>query len=323
MNLALLLAFAAFLAVIAAFLGLNRYLSTRIDLAERLGQYTEDPFAKSPGRSSPPSPTVIASRLEKAVAGSGFAANIARDLARANVRLTVSEYLMANAISVVLLPVLAYLILRNPGVALIAGVLGFYGPRLYIKRRQQSRLKAFNSQLSDTILLIANSLRSGYSLLQALELISRESPEPTREEFGRVVREVNLGLTPEDALAHLVRRINSEDLDLLVTAVNVHHEVGGNLAQILDSIATTIRERVRIKGEIKTLTAQQTASGYIISILPIALGGILFLLNSSYILQLFSTETIICFPVIALPICSGILIAVGFLVIRRIVAIEV
>ncbi|MBI4320755.1 MAG: type II secretion system F family protein [Chloroflexi bacterium] len=310
----------AFFAILLLFLGLHRVLSVRIDVSQRLGLQPSRPLAH-PAQSTPSSP--IAARIEKSVAGSGFAANIARDLARANLQVTVAEYLMLNAVTVVSLPATAYVISHNPGLALIAAVVGFYLPRMYVNRRQRARLKSFNDQLGDTILLVANSLRSGYGLLQSLELVARESPEPTREEFGRVVREVNLGLSPEDALANLVRRMNSEDLDLMVNAVNIQHEVGGNLAQILDSIATTIRERIRIKGEIRALTAQQTASGYVISFLPIGLGGILFLLNSRYMMQLFSTDIVICFPVIALPICSGILILLGFVAIRRIVNIEV
>ena len=120
-------------------------------------------------------------------------------------------------------------------------------------------------------MLLANSLRAGSSFLQAVEMIVRETQPPISTEFGRVIREVNLGLPLDDALGNLSRRVRSDDLDLMTTAIAIHHTVGGNLAEILDSIAYTIRERVRIKGEIKTLTAQQRMSGYVVGFLPVAL----------------------------------------------------
>ena len=121
-------------------------------------------------------------------------------------------------------------------------------------------------------MLLANSLRAGSSFLQAVEMIVREAQPPISTEFARVIREVNLGLPLDDALANLQRRVRSDDLDLMTTAIAIHHTVGGNLAEILDSIAYTIRERVRIKGEIKTLTAQQRMSGYVVGFLPVAPG---------------------------------------------------
>jgi tight adherence protein B len=218
---------------------------------------------------------------------------------------------------------LALIVSRNPAFALLGALIGFYAPGFYVRRRHAKRLSTFNAQLGDTISLLGNAMRSGYSMLQAMDMVARESPDPTREEFTRVVREVSLGLSPEEALANLVRRIGSDDLDLLVTAINVQREVGGNLAQILDTIGTTIRERVRIQGEIKVLTSQQTLSGYVITMLPIALGVLLYLINPKYMSQLFSTEQMICMPVIAMPICGGIMMLLGFLVIKKIVAIEV
>ena len=173
------------------------------------------------------------------------------------------------------------------------------------------------NQLGDAITLMANSLRAGYSLMQTMELVSRESSPPMNEEFTRVVREVGLGISAHEAMDHLLRRITSEDLDLLVTAIDIQREVGGNLAQILDVIGETIRERVRIKGEIKVLTAQGSLSGYIISALPIGLAAFMFIINPSYVSALF------VFPWVCLPITGLILIAIGFMVMRKIVRIEV
>ena len=149
-------------------------------------------------------------------------------------------------------------------------------PRFWLGRRKNGRLGAFNKQLPDTITLIANALRAGSSFLQAIELVVRESRPPISTEFGRVIREVNLGLPFDQALENMVRRVRSDDLELMATAISIQHQVGGNLAEILDSIAYTIRERVRIKGEIRTLTAQQRLSGYVVGFLPIGLAGFLF-----------------------------------------------
>jgi tight adherence protein B len=162
-------------------------------------------------------------------------------------------------------------------------VLGFFLPKIYLKMRQRGRLNAFNGQLGDGITLMANGLRAGYSLLQAMEAVGREMPEPMSLEFRRVVREVGLGVSNERAFNNLLRRVPSSDLDLMVTAINVQQEVGGNLAEILEIIGFVIRERVRIKGEIQVLTAQGQLSGWIISGLPVVLGLILYAMNPEYI----------------------------------------
>jgi tight adherence protein B len=164
---------------------------------------------------------------------------------------------------------------------------------------------------------MSNSLRSGMSLLQAMDMVAREGSPPISEEFARVTREVGLGLSPQDALNHLVRRIRSEDLDLMVTAINVQHEVGGNLTKILDSISTTIRERVKLKGEIRTITSQGRMSGYMLAGLPVAVAGVLALMSPKYMLPLFNM------PYLILPIAAAISVGFGFLVIQKIVDIEV
>ena len=267
---------------------------------------------------SAPLTDAVTRTVERAVANQGFAQQISLDLARANLKLTVSEYLIVTSMIALVTVILTAFISHSFLVGCIFGFASLYLPRWYVQSRERKRVTAFNAQLADTIGIMANSLRSGYSLLQAMELVARETPPPMGEEFSRVVREVGLGLAPERALENLVRRINSDDLDLMVTAIKVQHEVGGNLSKILDTIGTTIRERVRIKGEIKVLTAQQSMAGYIIAGLPLALTGVLLLLNPSYVMKLFAPGWYIC-----MPICGGLGIVLGFVAIRRIVAIEV
>jgi tight adherence protein B len=271
------------------------------------------------------------SQLNKAVEGRDFGANLARDLARADLKLKVSEYLFIWVGAVVGIPVFMYLAgfalpaLQNPILLLVGAVIGFFLPRWYVRRRQGKRINQFNKQLPDTITLIANALRAGSSFLQAIELVVREARPPISTEFARVIREVNLGLPFEQAMENLVRRVRSEDLELMVTAISIQYSVGGNLAEILDSIAYTIRERVRIKGEIRTLTAQQRMSGYVVGFLPIGLAGLLFLIAPGFLQPMLDPEVNIGgIPTgVVLIAIGGAMMFIGFMFIRRIVDIEV
>jgi tight adherence protein B len=270
-------------------------------------------------------------QLNKVVEQRDFGANLAREIARADLKLKVSEYLGIWAASTIGIPLLfvvfsvALPALRNP-LALLAGALiGFMLPRLWLGRRKASRLNAFNKNLPDTITLIANALRAGSSFLQAIELVVRESRPPISTEFGRVIREVNLGLPFEQALENMVRRVKSDDLELMATAISIQHTVGGNLAEILDSIAFTIRERVRIKGEIRTLTAQQRLSGYVVGFLPIGLAGFIFVAAPSFFNPMFDNPPgILGLPAgVIILFFGGFMMFIGFLLIRKIVDIEV
>ena len=210
-------------------------------------------------------------------------------------------------------------------IARLGALIGFMLPRFWPNRRKNGRLNAFNKQLPDTITLIANALRAGSSFLQAIELVVRESRPPISTEFARVIREVNLGLPFEQALENMVRRVRSDDLELMATAISIQHQVGGNLAEILDSIAYTIRERVRIKGEIRTLTAQQRLSGYVVGFLPIGLAGFLFVAAPGFMDPMFANPPgILGLPAgVVILLFGGFMMFIGFMLIRRIVDIEV
>src|SRR5512142_107347 len=245
---------------------LERYASAKPDKVTKSGQPT---LAESLQASA------AMMQLNRVVEQRDFGANLAREIARADLKLKVSEYLLIWAGVTIGLPIVMVLAsvgmpgLRNPIVLLVGALIGFMLPRFWLGRRKSGRINSFNKQLPDTITLIANALRAGSSFLQAIEMVVRESRPPISTEFGRVIREVNLGLPFDQALDNMVRRVRSDDLELMVTAIAIQHTVGGNLAEILDSIAFTIRERVRIKGEIRTLTAQQRLSGYVVGFLPI------------------------------------------------------
>ena len=269
--------------------------------------------------------------LNKVVEQRDFGANLQRDLARADLKLKPSEFLLIWGGSIIGVPVIMLLLsvvfkaLGNPLFLLIGGLVGFWLPRFWLGRRKSGRLNAFNKQLPDTITLIANALRAGSSFLQAIELVVRESRPPISIEFARVIREVNLGLPFEQALENMVRRVRSDDLELMATAISIQHQVGGNLAEILDSIAYTIRERIRITGEIRTLTAQQRLSGYVVAGLPIALAGFLFIAAPGFMDPMFDERvSIIGLPagVIILGF-GGVMMFIGFMLIRKIVDIEV
>lgn len=217
----------------------------------------------------------------------GRTSKLTEELAKADLKLRVSEYVMIIIGLIVLLCAVLFVRFQNPILALLGIPIGYFAPGFFLKFRQRRRLKAFNYQLGDTIVLLSNALKAGYSFAQAMATIAKSSSPPMADEFSRAVREMNLGVSVDDALQHMVKRIESEDFDLMVTAVQIHRVVGGNLAEILDTIAFTIRERIRIQGEIRTLTAQARASGWIITGLPFALGLILTFISPSYITPMF------------------------------------
>jgi tight adherence protein B len=275
--------------------------------------------------------SVALAQLNRVVEQRDFGANLARDIARADLRLKPSEFLAIWAASIVGLPLLFIVLslgmpaLRTPLALLIAAFIGFMLPRFWLGRRKSGRLGAFNKQLPDTITLLANGLRAGSSFLQAVELVVRESRPPVSTEFSRVIREVNLGLPFEQAMENMVRRVRSDDLELMATAINIQHTVGGNLAEILDSIAFTIRERIRIKGEIRTLTAQQRLSGYVVGFLPIGLAGFLFVAAPNFMEPMFvKPPEALGLPLgVVILFMGGFMMFIGFMLIRRIVDIEV
>src|SRR5438477_5211442 len=248
----------------------------------------------------------------------GRSSKLTDELAKADLKLRVSEYVMLIVGLILLLCAVLFLRFHNPVLALAGIPAGYFVPGFFLKFRQRRRLKAFNNQLGDTIVLLSNALKAGYSFAQAMATIAKSSSPPMADEFSRAVREMNLGVSVDDALQHLVKRNVSEDFDLMVTAVQIHRVVGGNLAEILDTIAHTIRERVRIKGEIRSLTAQARASGWIITALPIALAGMLTVISPDYFNPMFH-QTL---GIVMLAI-GGFSMAVGFALIQKIVKIEV
>jgi len=242
--------------------------------------------------------------------------SVAEQLQRADLKLRPSEYFMIQVGTGALVALIGYW--RWGLLFLLLFFVGYMIPSFYVRYRISQRLKKFNSQLGDTLTLLSNALKAGYSFAQAIDTVAKNAVAPIGDEFGRAVREMNLGGSPDEALSNITRRIVSADFDLVATAYSIHRTVGGNLAEILDNIAYTIRERVRIKGEIQTLTAQARASGTIITALPILLAAFMFFVTPTYFQPMFGS--IIGWILLAI---GAFMIFIGNLIIRRIVAIEV
>lgn len=323
-----ILAGAGILAAIVLILGIRSVRTERDTLEERLGRYEESNYQSfldidetELETTDKKGDSAIEKAIDRAIADRPFAQKWRQQLARADLKLTVAEYAAVHVISMIVFFVGGYFVIFGQQLvpAIVAGFIGLFAPRIYVSQQIAKRLQAFEQQLPDTLGLWVNALRSGYSVLQSMEAIARDAPEPTSTEFKRVVQESSLGIDLADALQHLLNRVDSEDLDLVITAVNIQREVGGNLAEILEIISHTIRERVKLKGEIRVLTAQGRITGYLISFLPIILALFLYTINPTYMGNLF--ENRMCgWPLLGVGLT---LIGIGATVVQKIVQIDI
>lgn len=312
-----------FIVILGIFAAIGQRVGKRPEVDDRLSQFASRRDER-PDQGQDAKPLA---QIDAVVSKGKRGSKMARDLARADVKLTVTEFISVKILAALVGAGLGAFVGRAAPqaavlVALVAAILCSFIPNLYISRAAKKRVKRFNDQLGDTITMMANALRSGSSFLQTLDLVSREAPSPTASEFRRVVQEVSLGISTEAALQNLLKRVPSDDLDLLITAVGIQMESGGNLAQILDTIGHTIRERVRIKGEIAVLTAQGRISAYVITGLPIGLAIFITVVNPGYMAPIFTFG----FPPEAwccLPVTSLVMIVIGYFTIMKIVNIEV
>lgn len=311
------------LVLVGAVFALMRQSAT-VDVSRRLETFAG---GKAQERPSEPITRQAIERIDSVVAQSKQGSSIRNELARADLKLTVAEFFGLKLGAALVGVVFGFILgrassLAQVAAAIVCAIVFSFLPNLYVSLRAKQRVKAFNDQLGDVITMMANALRGGYSFLQTLDMVSREAPPPASTEFRRVVQEVGLGRSTEEALQNLLRRVPSDDLDLLITAVSIQMEVGGNLAQVLDTIGHTIRERVRIKGEISTLTAQGRISSWIITGLPIGLAAFITVVNPTYMAPLFTfgmpPEAWCC-----MPVASLVMIAMGYFAIQKIIDIEV
>jgi tight adherence protein B len=213
---------------------------------------------------------------------------------------------------------LGWLLFRSPISGIGMAVLAYLIPAIYLRNAITRRRLAFERQLVDVLVLMTGAVRAGYSLQQALDAVAREMHAPASEEFRRVIYEIGLGLPVSQALNNLSTRMQNGDLYLVVTAININYQVGGNLVTMLESVTKTIRERVRLFGEIRTLTSQQRFNSYILTLMPVGFAAILFILNPGYISTVFQPSIWLCFP-----IGATISTILGNIVIRRLSKIDV
>ncbi|HVH64314.1 MAG TPA: type II secretion system F family protein [Candidatus Dormibacteraeota bacterium] len=242
---------------------------------------------------------------------------LSEDLARAGLNITPPEYLLIR-IGAVALGVLIGLFRFGFGLGpIVLGVVGYVIPPLVVAYLQRRRQQLFNDQLGSTLQLISNSLKTGYAIDRALETVAQKSQPPTSTEFERVATEITLGISVEDALSALLLRINSPDLEFIVTAILLHVRVGGNLAEVLDNISDTLRDRVQTKRDMSVLTAQSRASATIITGLPILLALGLYVFVPGYYAPM--TSTLVGYGMMVL---AAVMILIGNLIIRRMTALE-
>ena len=306
-------------AVVLGFIGVWRVTATQDPVAQRLERYGEsglEPFMADSDGYSPQQ------RRGRAGGNSGLARlrlvrRLAAGLASADISLTVTEFMLI-ILGAGLVGFFLGLLMGSPLFGLGLGAVAAYVPITWLRLAQRRRQSAFTEQMPDLLTLLVGALRAGYGLTQALEMLVEQTPAPTSVELGRVMRAVGLGLPVQQALADMAERVGTDDIELVVTAVTVQYDMGGNLAQTLDVIGETVRDRIRMLREIRVLTAQQRLTGYVLAVLPIAVGFGLYAINPVYFLGLFGPGWIRL-----LPVAAVVMQVIGFLVIRRIVDIEV
>lgn len=311
MNPILLITLLVILAILTLFVGLYKALGWARDLEEQMERrFAPDGYHKSASNS-------LKDTINDQLAKTSRAERIQHDLNLADIKLNVVEYLTLRAGLVVGGLAVGTVVSGQLLGGLLLAIALVWLPRLYVSRRQNKRTKQFNDQLPDVVSLLVSSLRAGYGLRHAITVVVEEMPAPTSTEFGRVMREIVLGYSLDDALNHLVERNRSDDLELLITAIQIQNEVGGSLADTLDTISTTIRDRIVVDGEIRMLTAQQRLSGSVLAGLPFLLATALMLVSPEYMMELFQPG----WPML-IPIAVVIMVATGYFIMQRMLVID-
>ncbi len=328
----LILAFSAFGIVLVLFSLKRREKRKKLTLKEKIRPYVDKSYREKLARqksaeveaAGTPFLRGIADKLSDVALSEEIKQYLQNWLLRSGMKVRPAEFLIICLVCMFTIGLLfgllgmAFIGGRAASLGLIGFATGWIFPLIYVLLRRKKRMARFNSQLLDLVTLMSNSLKSGYGFLQALNLIAREANPPASEEFGRVIQENKYGVSIDNALTRLVERMDSEDLDLMVTAILIQRQVGGNLSEILDQISSTIRERIVLKGQIKALTAQGKLGGGIISFLPVALGMVFYFMQPEMMTN-FVTSTI---GLVAIGI--GVFWqAIGIFIIWQIVNIEV
>ncbi len=321
----LLFGFLVAAAVMVGFIAVWRIVETRSPTEDRLRRYAESREAPEVDDREGRDRRRAQSWVTRLLSGFSLGPRLAQALMRADVPLTVAEFvlIMLGAALVGLViglfrvgPALGPPIgpIAGVGLAVVLGAL----PLLYLRMKEARRRRVITEQLPDVLTLLVGSLRSGQGLSQAIGMLVDEVPPPAGDEFARVNRAMELGASVQDALWEMAERVGSDDLDLVVTAITVQYQMGGNLAQTLETIADTVRDRINLLREVRVLTAQQRYTGYVLALLPLITGVLIFVVNPEYMGRLFEPGL-----VRILPAGAVLMQVVGYLIMRRIVDIEV
>lgn len=296
-----------------------RLLSSETQVNERLNVYAELPVA-GPRRQVSRRMTQIA-RLRYTVNNmliSIAPESLSMQIASANWQITETEFLLIRLLAMAAGFFggwwLSDMLLPGFGLAAILYII----PGVFLQWSIRRRQEAFERQMVDILVLMTGAVRAGYSLVQSLEVVVRELKAPASEEFARVLREISLGLPVNQALLNLTDRMQNDDLYLTVTAININLQVGGNMASMLDAVAETIRDRIRLFAEVRMLTSQQRFNSYLLTLLPFGVGAAMFMLNPDYIGRLFEPTVFLC-----IPIGAVINMVIGNIIIRRLAQIEI
>lgn len=292
-------------------------------LARQLGRFTNQ--AASVGAAPVQSGGLVRARrrlsrvrtLDAYLERKGFSAGVEQQLAAADLPLRVGEYMLIRWLCALGLALAFGLVFRVPLAAVPGVVVGYMIPGVYVGFRKKQRMGKLDEQLVDALMLMSGGLKAGYSFMQGAEAVVRELDAPIRDEFGSMLQDLRVGVSVEEALHSLARRAGTEEFDMMVTAILVQRTSGGNLAEILETIAHTIRERMRIRREVSTLTAQERMSSYVVGALPIVAFLFLTFINPAYLDILFGTDM----GRMLLAGAVGLEIT-GFFIIRKIIDIK-
>jgi tight adherence protein B len=298
--------------------------TTRLRAADRITTLVERKVAPASGIawsdvSLPRASTIPI--LSNYLTNSRWAKRTEGEIAQAGLKIRVGEYLLIRSAAGLTVFMVIWLLGASAVsfvIGLVCGALGFMLPAVWLSILRRRRVEKIGKQLPEALSMLANSLRAGFSFQHGLAAVCDQMEPPISEEFARLIVDMNIGATAEDALAGFLQRADSDDVNLVVTAVLIQRSSGGNLSALLDTVSETMRERERISGEVRTMTSQQRFSGTVLTLWPVVLLGIFALLNWPVTSLLF-TSTV---GLILLAI-GGTLQTVGYLAIRRILDVEI
>lgn len=311
------LAFLAFLNLILLLQSLREQRRRETQLRSRMPGEVAAVWSPEDGEPKPNQwiPKAISDMAERTASGTRAGGTLKRRLGQAGWALRVGEFLAIVVAAGLTAAVGGFLFFGPPGAA--AGVIGLVAPLAFLSATAAKRLSAIQSQLADTLMVVSSSLRAGHSFLQSLDTATKEISEPGATEFGRTMSEIRFGRDVDEALGSLVERIGSRDLEWTVTAIKIQRKIGGNLAEVLEGVAATIRERETLRRQVKVLSAEGRISSYVLTVLPILLAVYLSFINPAYLRVLTTTR-----PGLIMLSGAGVLMVVGYLWMQKIVRLE-